>query len=178
VFSWLGLLWVRLAPNSCRNKNHWFHARHSTRPLLRFPTAVYRPPRGASQTTRVGAARSPFGLAYAATRCPRPAIGRRAARHGYNGGMLAKGQFTLRALFVATAFIAAACALVRFIATTNEPAGQFEVALLVPILICGAVGTLRGRVQRWLAYGVMVECALMAAGTALVTIFELLRHRI
>jgi hypothetical protein len=35
--------------------------------------------------------------------------------------MLRPGQFTLKALFIATAFIAAACAVVQFNRTTDHP---------------------------------------------------------
>jgi hypothetical protein len=75
--------------------------------------------------------------------------------------MVRPGQFTLKALLIATAFVAAAAALVQFIRTTRETERQFEAALLVPILICGAVGTLRGRVRPWIGYGVMFDIGLM-----------------
>jgi Phage integrase family len=61
-----------------------------------------------------------------------------ARRSGYNGGMLRDGQFTLRSLLIATAFIAAACALVRYVVTSDEATGQLLALLPVPILICGA----------------------------------------
>ena len=77
--------------------------------------------------------------------------------------MLTAYQFTLRSLLVATGFIAAACALVRFIATTHEPASQFLAAMWVPVLICAAVGKLRGRVQAWLAYGVFFDVIAVGA---------------
>jgi hypothetical protein len=71
--------------------------------------------------------------------------------------MVGRNQFTLRSLLVATAFIAAACALGRFIATTREPGAQFLAAIWIPLLIFAAVGKLRGRVQSWLAYGVLFD---------------------
>jgi hypothetical protein len=75
--------------------------------------------------------------------------------------MLAKGQFTLRALFVATAFIALACAAVRFIVSINEPMGQLLAALPIPILICGAVGVLRGRLRFWVSFGIVIDCVVL-----------------
>jgi hypothetical protein len=87
---------------------------------------------------------------------------------GYNGRMLAKGQFTLKSLFVATAFVAVAAALVQFTRATREPEKQFEAALLVPILNCGAIGVVRGRLMAWLSYGVAVDCLLMTVGLVFV----------
>ena len=81
--------------------------------------------------------------------------------------MLTAHQFTLRSLLIATGFIAAACALVRFIATTDEPAGQFLAAMWVPLLICAAVGKLRGRMQAWLAYGVFFDGMVIAVAALL-----------
>jgi hypothetical protein len=74
---------------------------------------------------------------------------------------LKPGQFTLKALFGATAFVAAAAALVQFIRTTPVPFIQFEAAFLVPVLLCAAVGTLRGLVWRWVSYGCVFDLGLM-----------------
>jgi hypothetical protein len=76
-------------------------------------------------------------------------------------GMLAKGQFTLRALFVATSFIALACAAVRYILTTDEPTGQLLASLPVPILVCGAVGVICGRLRAWLSVGIFIAFVLI-----------------
>jgi hypothetical protein len=75
--------------------------------------------------------------------------------------MLRDGQFTLRSLFVATAFIALACAAVRYVVTTAGSTGQVLGALSVPILICGAVGVIYGRVKAGLGIGVAISFALL-----------------
>jgi hypothetical protein len=85
--------------------------------------------------------------------------------------MLKPGQFPLRALFGATAFVAAAAALVQAIRTTSDPLGQFWCALLVPVLICGAVGTLRGRVRPWLGFGVMFDIGLTLLALTYVAVY-------
>ena len=75
--------------------------------------------------------------------------------------MLRDGQFTLRALFVATAFIAMACAAVRYVVTSDEPTGQLLALLPVPILICEAVGVIFGRVKAGLGLGIAIAFALL-----------------
>lgn len=76
--------------------------------------------------------------------------------------MLRPGQFTLKSLLVATAFIAAAAALVQFIRTTTYVEKQFEAGLLVPVLLCGAIGVLRGgRLLSWLGYGLLLDIPLL-----------------
>jgi hypothetical protein len=75
--------------------------------------------------------------------------------------MLRDGQFTLRSLFVATALIALACAAVRYVVTTGGSTGQVLGALLVPILICGAVGVIFGRVKAGLSIGIAIAFALL-----------------
>ncbi len=74
--------------------------------------------------------------------------------------MIAGRQFSLRSLFVATAFLAAACAVVRLGVSGARPDGQGFALLLVPVLLSGAIGALRGRVIEWLGFSaVIVSCS-------------------
>lgn len=82
--------------------------------------------------------------------------------------MLRPGQFTLRALLVAVAFVAAACAVVQFSRTTDKPLGLFWVALAMPVTVCGAIGAFRGRAMRWIEFALAVEGALMLLGIVVV----------
>ena len=75
--------------------------------------------------------------------------------------MLRDGQFTLRSLLIATAFIAAACAAVRYVATSDEPTGQLLALLPVPILIGGAAGAICGRVKAGLGIGIAIAFVLL-----------------
>lgn len=75
---------------------------------------------------------------------------------------LRPGQFALRALFIATAFVAAACGAVQFIRSTEGPTGRLAAELFVPFLFFGAVGAFRGQVQTWLGYGVIFVCIVVA----------------
>ncbi len=81
--------------------------------------------------------------------------------------MLRPGQFTLKALFIATAFFAAACALVQFVRVTGGLTGLLA-SLSVPVLVCGAVGVLRGRILFWISYGVLIALGLLLVVMALV----------
>jgi hypothetical protein len=77
-------------------------------------------------------------------------------------GMLAKGQFTLKILFVATAFIALACGSVQYIFSPSADRLVWLFAWLsVPIFLCGAFGAIRGRLRLWLAYGVGIDVAVV-----------------
>jgi hypothetical protein len=67
-------------------------------------------------------------------------------------------QFSLKAAFVATAFVAVAAWSVRMAFKWPEPL----LLVAVPILLCGAFGVLRGRVGLWLLYGVSIVVALIA----------------
>jgi hypothetical protein len=78
--------------------------------------------------------------------------------HGNADGMIAN-QFSLRSLFIATAFVAFACAAARLFITA---VGLDLFALMaIPILLCGAFGVLRGRLRFWLGYGVAIDVAVM-----------------
>jgi hypothetical protein len=72
--------------------------------------------------------------------------------------MLRPGQFTLKALFVATAFVALACGAIQIMLTSDWQIGKLMAADAVPILFCGAVGTLLGRVWAWLCFGAAIVC--------------------
>jgi hypothetical protein len=76
--------------------------------------------------------------------------------------MVRAGKFTLKSVFVATAFVAAACGLVRFSVMTDERVWRLLAALTVPILVCGAVSVIRGQFWAWFGYGVFAECVLFA----------------
>lgn len=75
--------------------------------------------------------------------------------------MLRPGQFSLKSLFIATAFVAVGCVVVRFIATTNLTMDQLEFVLVASIPICGIVGALRGQVRPWLRNGVAIYLLLL-----------------
>ena len=75
--------------------------------------------------------------------------------------MLRRGQFTLASLFVATAFIALACAATRYAVAGAEPMGKLYALASIPVLLCGAFGAFRGRLRLWLAYGVGIDVAVV-----------------
>ncbi len=79
--------------------------------------------------------------------------------------MLRPGQFTSKSLFIATALIAAVCALCRYGDSDDRPIGFFAATLLVPMLVAGAAGVLIGRLKAWICVGII------AAACALVRLF-------
>jgi hypothetical protein len=72
--------------------------------------------------------------------------------------MISGRQFSLRSLFVATAFVAFACAAAVY---PREPIAALLVWLSVPVCLCAAVGVLRGRLREWLGYGIAIDITLM-----------------
>jgi len=77
--------------------------------------------------------------------------------------MIREGQFTLRALFIATAFVALACVAVRYIVSPfAEDAERLAAWLTLPVLLGGAVGSIRGQLRAWLAYGAAIAIAFIA----------------
>jgi hypothetical protein len=70
--------------------------------------------------------------------------------------MIGKRQFSLRSLLVATTFLAASCAALRLMFGDADRTGKLFGLLMFPILLCGAVGSLRGRLAEWLVYGVAI----------------------
>ncbi len=77
-------------------------------------------------------------------------------------GMLADGQFTLRSIFVTTAFVALACAAARYIVSPLADPGLRMIAWVgVPIFLCGAFGAIRSRLGVWLCYGVGIDIAVI-----------------
>jgi len=77
-------------------------------------------------------------------------------------------QFTICSLFVAIAFAAAACAKTQLTVKHNEPTAQVIGYFATPILCCGAIGTLKGRLLPWLGFG--------AAIVAFYAVFAFLCH--
>jgi hypothetical protein len=77
---------------------------------------------------------------------------------GYNGGMV-KRLLTLAILFVATELVAFAVDA----ASIGSPMGFLIVWFPIPIFLCAAFGTIRGRLRPWLRYGVAIDVALWVA---------------
>ena len=77
-------------------------------------------------------------------------------------------QFSLGSLMAAVAFVASACAAGKYLmgVTDDRPASpldylsRFLMLFAIPVLLCGAIGVLRGKLKFWLAYGVMVATVL------------------
>jgi hydrogenase/urease accessory protein HupE len=83
--------------------------------------------------------------------------------------MILPSQFTLRSLFVATAFIAVACASAKYCVSTgdlNQP-GPVIAADIIVIGVCGAIGALRGRLWAWLAIGLAIDVFFLLMGLLL-----------
>jgi hypothetical protein len=77
--------------------------------------------------------------------------------------MVRPGQFSLRALFIATTFVALACLAARFVGSPwCEPLVRLLAWFALPVLIAGAVGAIRGRHRAWLGYGVTITIGLIA----------------
>lgn len=72
--------------------------------------------------------------------------------------MVKPDQFTLRNLFGATATVAAACWMTTV--KTDESAVGLLAMAAVPILFCGAVGQLIGKLWGWLLTGVAFDLAI------------------
>lgn len=70
-------------------------------------------------------------------------------------------QFTLRAMFVATAFVAAASAAAKYAVAGNDPYAQFVAILAFPVFVGSAVGTLAGQMWRWIRAGIWADLALI-----------------
>lgn len=70
--------------------------------------------------------------------------------------MIGRRQFSLGSLFVATAFVAGTCAALRLMFDDSDRTGKVFGLLTLPILLCGAFGSLRGRIREWLVYGVTI----------------------
>jgi hypothetical protein len=69
-------------------------------------------------------------------------------------------QFSLRAMFIATAFVAAASAATKY-AMGHEPYIQLIAVFAVPIFVGAAVGTLAGQLWRWIRAGIWSDIALI-----------------
>ena len=63
-------------------------------------------------------------------------------------------------MFVATAFVAVACAVVRYAATAGDVLGWVFAIAAIPILLGAAIGTLAGRVGFGTRIGVGVAVGL------------------
>jgi hypothetical protein len=70
--------------------------------------------------------------------------------------MIARRQFSLASLLIATTFLAASCAALRLMFGDADRTGKAFGLVMLPILLCGAVGSLRGRLAEWLVYGVTI----------------------
>ncbi|HEV2971036.1 MAG TPA: hypothetical protein VGY55_13770 [Pirellulales bacterium] len=73
-------------------------------------------------------------------------------------------QFSLGALFATVTFVALASAAAKYYAmavgdirSSLDPIGLLLAFFSVPILLCCAVGVLRGRLRSSLAYGVAID---------------------
>jgi hypothetical protein len=75
--------------------------------------------------------------------------------------MVRSGQFTLKSLFIATVFFAAACAAARHVTTVNANGSRAIAFASIPVALCGAFGILVGRLGRWLVYGVGISIAII-----------------
>ena len=78
--------------------------------------------------------------------------------------ILRSRQFSLGGLFLAVAFVALACVAAkyfviggRYVASSADVAVRVLVFFGVPPSLCGAVGALRGKVVRWLWYGIGID---------------------
>jgi hypothetical protein len=83
------------------------------------------------------------------------------------------GQYSLTSLFWATAFVALACFAARHFALPGEPLARLLVGATIPIFVCGAIGTLRGRLPLWIGYGV----AFNIFGMGMFVLLALLIHK-
>jgi hypothetical protein len=79
------------------------------------------------------------------------------SQHCYNDEM----QFTLRAMFIAIAVAAAACAAAKYFVEGDDPYAMFVAIFAIPILLCCTVGTLTGRRSRWFGIGVGIDIGLV-----------------
>jgi hypothetical protein len=70
-------------------------------------------------------------------------------------------QFSLKAMFIATALVAVACFAAKLVVVSYSPMDRQIGALAIPVLIGAAVGTLTGRVASWVLCGVAVDLALI-----------------
>jgi hypothetical protein len=70
-------------------------------------------------------------------------------------------RFTLRAMFVATAFVAAASAAAKYAVASGVPQVQMIALFSFPILIGCAVGTLTGQMWRWIRAGIWANIVLI-----------------
>ncbi len=74
--------------------------------------------------------------------------------------MVAKGQFTLASLFVATAFVALASMAARSF-VLGDPFDRLVAWFTLPIFVCGAIGALRGQLRLWLSFSAVVVAGLV-----------------
>ena len=67
-------------------------------------------------------------------------------------------------MFIATAFVAVACAVVRYAATAGDVLGWVFAIAAIPILLGAAIGTLTGRIGfgTRIGVGVVVGLGLLA----------------
>jgi hypothetical protein len=70
-------------------------------------------------------------------------------------------QFSLRAMFIATAFVAAASAAAKYAVVGDAPHVQFVAIFAFPILVGCAIGTLAGQMWRWIRAGIFADVALL-----------------
>jgi hypothetical protein len=71
--------------------------------------------------------------------------------------MLREGQFSL-----ATIFVAMTCAATKLL-THGEPAWHLFILLVMPVLVCQAIGAIMGRWLTWIGYGIVLDMAILAA---------------
>jgi hypothetical protein len=98
----------------------------------------------------------------------RPGATLTALAYGYNQGMIAGRQFSLASLFVATAFLAGACTAMR-LGLSHDERAQFFGWFALPILLSGAIGSLRGRLIEWLFYGILFVFGITMIGAMAAT---------
>jgi hypothetical protein len=75
-------------------------------------------------------------------------------------------QFSLGSLLTAVVFVACASAAGRFVALNDRNPLPIVAPIVflcfvsIPMLLCGAIGVLRGRLTFWLVYGIVLDFAL------------------
>jgi hypothetical protein len=70
-------------------------------------------------------------------------------------------QFSLRAMFVATAYVGFASAAAKYAVASTDPHVQFLAIFAFPIFVGCAVGTLAGQMWRWIRAGIWADIALI-----------------
>ena len=76
-------------------------------------------------------------------------------------------RWSLASVFSATALVAVAAWAGKYAVSGGDWMGRNYAILAIPVLLCGAFGSVRGRLGRWLVYGASIDIAVMLLMSAL-----------